>query len=68
MSGKGRARCRACNWLHLAAVCLNGRCGLFASMGLHEKYGEHQLRNHEVFYGKREQTDAAFCVKQFGWH
>lgn len=21
------------------------------------KYGEHQLRNRELFYGKREQTD-----------
>lgn len=31
---------------------------VFESLDLPGKSGEHQLRNQEVFYGKREQTDA----------
>ncbi len=32
--------------------------GLKTDLDLPGKCGEHQLRNQEVFYGKREQTDA----------
>ncbi|WP_107893691.1 hypothetical protein [Rhodovulum imhoffii] len=32
--------------------------GVGVGLDLPERSGEHQLRNQEVFYGKREQTDA----------
>ncbi len=40
------------------AVFQRAKCSRDTLMNLSGKCGEHQLRNQEVFYGKREQTDA----------
>ena len=38
------------------------------NVDLPRESGQHELRNQEVFNGKRKQTDAGCCAKRSGWH